>query len=533
MASLFAFRSMKRFLLLCGTVAVLGTAVLAKPAPKTLPGATRKALEKLLQRPEIQSGHIGLAVVALGEARDAKQFPAAPYDQGTQPLVFARDETKRFLPASNMKLLTATWVLKQAGPEATFSTRVLASDVQFLRPDIWPQGAASPIVLTLVGDGDPSLVAGDLRDLAKQVVQALPGRQFVVRAQNSLLGDDINAENNGNRYPEGWTLDDATWYYGAAVTGLTIERNQIDVTLTGTTPGELAKLDSSFDLPFPILNLVTTVSKDDPRAGRLTYDRGDANSAIGDTLRISGFLAPGAKDSSGFAVPDPKEWARQLFETALRAEGATVITLAANFVPGTAKPVATHVSAPLGTVMRRFLKSSDNLYGEMLLRRIGATVPEAQTAPQNAGVGIDSRGMAGRAHRAMATWLAQSGVPVAGLNLADGCGLSRYDLVTPLAMVRLLGLAQTLPGAATFYDDLPIAGVDGTLGSRMKGTPAAGNVHAKTGSLAVSSCLSGYVTTKDGQRLAVSILTNDVSSTSVSRQWQDEVMTTLASASWK
>jgi serine-type D-Ala-D-Ala carboxypeptidase/endopeptidase (penicillin-binding protein 4) len=448
-------------------------------------------------------------------------------------MLFARDETKRYLPASNMKLFTATWVLKQLGEKAMFTTRVLAADAKFAREGIWPKGAAPPSVLTLMGDGDPALNAADIRDLAKQVVKAQPGRSFVVRAQNAATGDELNGENNGNRYPEGWMLDDTLWYYGAPVTGLTVERNQIDITFTGTTAGELAKMESSFPLPFQVLNLVTTVPADDPRAGTITYDRGELNTPLGNTLRVSGFLAPGKKDSSGFAVPDPKEWARQLFEQALRAEGAQVLALEPNFITLDAKPVAVHNSPPIGTLLRRFLKSSDNLYGELLLRRAGATVPPTQTAPKDTGAVIGSNGMAGRGHRAMATWLAQSGVPLSGLNFSDGSGLSRYEIVTPISLVHLLRVAQTLPDGPTFYDCLPIAGVDGTLGGRMKGTSAAGNVHAKTGSLSISSTLSGYVTTRDGQRLAVSILTNEVQSTAISRKWQDDVMTTLANASWK
>ena len=526
---------MKLFFTGALTLAALNC-VWAKPAPTKLPPATQTQIESLLRQPALQTGRVGIAIVALGEAKTAAQFPALAYDNGAEPLLFGRDETKRFLPASNFKLFTATWALKTLGAGATLPTQVLAAPARFIRQGSWPTGVNPPQVLTLVGGGDPSLSSDDVRALARQITDAIAGADkgfFVVRAQNSLQGDLLNAEFGGRRYPDGWTLDDAIWYYGAPVTGLALDRNQVDVIITGADKaGELAQTQSSPNAPFPILSTVTTVDPTDARAGKIQWDRGDADSPLGQTLRVRGFIAVGAKATEGVAVPDPAQWAAQTLADELVKAGGKIAQINGGFTIDEAQTVAVHQSAPVGTLLRRFLKSSDNLYGEMLLRRAGATVAVDAPLPAGAGATISSEGLAAVAHRDLVRWLMQNKVPTQGLRFSDGSGLSRYDTATPLAISRLLGAAQTLDGGALFYDSLPIAGVDGTLKNRFVGSAAQGNLHAKTGTLSIANCLSGYVTTRDGQRLAVSILTNFVEDGELARETEGRIMAALASASW-
>ena len=115
------------------------------------------------------------------------------------------------------------------------------------------------------------------------------------------------------------------------------------------------------------------------------------------------------------------------------------------------------------------------------------------------------------------------------LVINDGSGLSRNDLITANATVQLLTFMSKHRNFAQFRDALPIAGVDGTLRTRMRGTPAEGNVHAKTGTLAKARTLSGYVTTADGERLIFSILANNTTTPgSTVSHVTDEIATALA-----
>ena len=104
--------------------------------------------------------------------------------------------------------------------------------------------------------------------------------------------------------------------------------------------------------------------------------------------------------------------------------------------------------------------------------------------------------------------LALWGVDSTSTVIYDGSGMSRHDLVTPEAIVKILIGIQKDTAFTSFYNALPIVGVDGTVKTRMLGSTAVGNVHAKTGTLEFVRSLSGYVTTAVGEKLVFSMLSN-------------------------
>ena len=110
-------------------------------------------------------------------------------------------------------------------------------------------------------------------------------------------------------------------------------------------------------------------------------------------------------------------------------------------------------------------------------------------------------GSADSARRVVERQMMAWGARPDGFAVRDGSGLSRHDYVTPETITKVLDAMRTHPQFKVFYDALPIAGVDGTIGGRMRGTPAQGNVHAKTGSVDKARSLSGYVTTADGRQI--------------------------------
>jgi D-alanyl-D-alanine carboxypeptidase/D-alanyl-D-alanine-endopeptidase (penicillin-binding protein 4) len=151
-------------------------------------------------------------------------------------------------------------------------------------------------------------------------------------------------------------------------------------------------------------------------------------------------------------------------------------------------------SPPLRQILPLLLKPSQNQIAEILLRTLGL---------ESTGVGSADSG-AVIVRRQLLAWGAEHD----GFVVYDGSGLSRHDLMTPETILRTLVAIQRDTAFSAFYDALPIAGVDGTLRSRMVHTPAAANMHAKTGSLEFVRTLSGYVTDADGERLVFSILDN-------------------------
>ncbi len=152
-------------------------------------------------------------------------------------------------------------------------------------------------------------------------------------------------------------------------------------------------------------------------------------------------------------------------------------------------------SLPLRDILPALMKKSQNQIGEILLRTIGL---------ERAGIGT-----ADTARKIVGQQLLAWGVQADGFLIRDGSGLSDNDLLTPETIVRVLDRIQRDTAFAAYYNAMPIAGVDGTLDKRMKGTPAEGNVRAKTGTLAKARNLSGYVTTADGERLIFSVLANN------------------------
>jgi len=165
--------------------------------------------------------------------------------------------------------------------------------------------------------------------------------------------------------------------------------------------------------------------------------------------------------------------------------------------------IATLQSQPFSVIAAQTLKPSQNLYTELILRTLGkVTPPPASTSilgPTSEELGLE----------AVKSFLKTVGIRPEALSLDDGSGLSRNDMITAEASVQLLTFMSKHRYASVFRDALPIAGVDGTLRNRMKGTPAENNVRAKTGSLSSAASLGGYMTTAAGEKLAFSIMVNN------------------------
>jgi D-alanyl-D-alanine carboxypeptidase/D-alanyl-D-alanine-endopeptidase (penicillin-binding protein 4) len=223
-------------------------------------------------------------------------------------------------------------------------------------------------------------------------------------------------------------------------------------------------------------------------------------------FRISGSLPLDAPPRPLMvAVTEPAEHAAGLLLRLLQARGVRVEGHARARHAGDpdVKPLpraeqsrvlAEHVSVPLIEDVRATNKLSLNLHAELMLRVAARESADALTMDDALAFAAQFRQKIGLAPE--------------DVLLTDGSGLSRSDLVTPQAMVQILQYASRQTWGADFLSTLPVAGQDGTLESRMKGTAAAGRVHAKTGSFDHVNGLSGYVTTVRGERLVFSIMGN-------------------------
>jgi D-alanyl-D-alanine carboxypeptidase/D-alanyl-D-alanine-endopeptidase (penicillin-binding protein 4) len=182
----------------------------------------------------------------------------------------------------------------------------------------------------------------------------------------------------------------------------------------------------------------------------------------------------------------------------LEARGIRVVSGVATSsapLPAGARVLAAYDGVPMAQLIQVVNKESQNLHAEMLLRLLGWK--------------LKGEGSAARGHEAIADVMKRLGVEDTGWGLVDGSGLARTDLLTPHGLVTLLAAMDRHPHATAFRDSLAIAGVDGTLEKRMRGTPAEKRVLGKTGTLQLANALAGYVTTTRGARMAFAIFVNN------------------------
>ncbi|MGD0536160.1 MAG: D-alanyl-D-alanine carboxypeptidase/D-alanyl-D-alanine-endopeptidase [Verrucomicrobiota bacterium] len=420
-------------------------------------------------------------------------------------IIFAQRANETFIPASNAKLFTAALALQRLGPDFRIRTSVEA---------VAPPDTNGTLHgdLILVGRGDPTLTGRSLAVLARAVRAA-----GVRRVTGDLLADVSCFR--GPTTGAGWEAEDRIFAYAPEVSPLTLNAN---ATVLSARPGAAEGKPGLVVVQLPvsflvISNLTRTVAAGG--AHGITFERETG----GSVLRVAGRVALGGRaESEAIAVPQPARWCGERFREELRRQGVVVAgsVQVMDETSWAARPQTTALrielaavtSPPLGELLARMLKSSQNLYAQLLLLQVGAA-EQAHAGGTNAPpVATVDAGL-----QALAAFLAEAGIPPATVRFEEGSGLSRRNTVTAAALVRLLQFMDRSPRAAVFRDGLPVAGVDGTLKQRMTGTPAEGNVRAKTGSFTGVQALSGYVATRAGERLAFALLLNGEPAASISR----------------
>jgi PBP4 family serine-type D-alanyl-D-alanine carboxypeptidase len=499
------FKSLKSTFLFLFIIGFLYT---WKAQAAELPTATKAKLHQIIGKLENAGAQVGLEIDDIGTVKNPQQFPA----KSTFPpkVLFSYRATQSYMSASNWKLFTTFYALNSKVPDSARDTEIRADS------DIENDGTLKGN-LYLFGHSDPSLNIEQLHQAA--LVLKEKGLERVTG--NVIVLGGGSAETLGGRYPFGWTLDDALWYYAPPIGTLAINRNQVDVYITGgKNPGDAATVTYSPALPdLQMAADVKTGTADLAKKSAddlLHWDRFEGN---GKGFSMNGRVAPGQQITEGIALGDPELMAAKVLLNELRKVGIKVDGTADEkpfaiiFVGAIRFPLYTIPAPSLKVLLTKMLKHSDNFYAEMILR---SSNPQLTTVP--------------KIRPELFALLKKSGINISGLRMEDGSGLSRYTLITPNAMTQLLNAVQKLPRekGEIFWNALPIAGVDGTLGKRMKSTFAQNNVRAKTGTFSTACNLSGYVTTRDGHRLAISFLMNFGPDTDICRAAQDQAFELLA-----
>ena len=451
----------------------------SQPAAENLKAQLESYLTALKQDENSIGLHAGIAV----------------YDLTEKSFLYQHNAKRGYIPASNLKLFTTIAGFERLGADYQWKTEVFAEG-----------GISAGGVVTgdlvLKGYGDPSLTSEDLAEIAAALKQ-----KGINRVTGDLLVDESYFD--GQRLGPAWMWDDEPYGYSAQISGLAVNKNSVSVTIApGDKPQVTLQPDTSY---LKVTNQLQSVPDRDEQDITIQRPRGK------NEIVIFGTIGAKAEVYEEFVtMEDPALYVGEVWKQQLLAQGIALrpqVKIEKTAVES-GTPIHTHLSRTLAEIAIELNKESDNFYAEMLLKTLGAT---------QFGEGSFAAGA-----RVVSEVLEQAGVP-SGYKVADGSGLSRLNWITAEQMVKLLTYAYERNYRDQLVATLPIAGVDGTLKNRLVGTVAAHVVTAKTGSMSGVNTVSGYVTAKNGNKLAFSILINGIYKSKHARDLQDHLMIQLAS----
>jgi len=495
-----------------------GTVGSKKASVGKKPGTRRLDLQRFRSRVD----------AALADSRASKAFWGILIaDRDTGETLYELNADKFFIPASNAKIFTSALVLSTLPRDFRFHT-TLETTGQL--------GADGRLVgdLILVGHGDPDFsnrkfpYAGKVeREGATDTPLVEIAEQAVAKGLKEVDGDIVVDDSYFpyDPYPAGWSVGDLFFTFGAPISALAFNDNSFSIEVSpGAREGEAA---GAVVEPAAASGRFVHQISTGPSGGKLDFSV--VRQPGQNFILLRGSIPAGhAPIKLDFAMTDPEETAADTLKQILEARGIKVsggvrvkhaeptlpfdpASVAAGGAvglfpgPGTlaGKPAQTvdtlvladHVSPSLLESVGVTNKISQNLHAELFLR----TVAREKTAigSTDAGLWVEQ------------TFLKAIGIEEGEVVLSDGSGLSRDDIVTPRAVIRLLQYISQQPWGADYIATFPIAGVDGTLENRMKDTAASGRVLAKTGSLEHVRAMSGYATTVHGEHLVFTIFGNN------------------------
>ena len=431
-------------------------------SPARAQDALAPTLDRILDVPALKGGITGAIVCRVD----------------TGQVLYEHNADTRLIPASNRKLFTSAAALEVLGGGFQIHTALLAD----AKPD-----AAGTIQgsLTLRGGGDGLLSPADL-DAMAQNLAALG----VKRIAGSVVGD--GGLFTDGPYGFGWEWDDFSDEEFPQISALEVNEGVLAVHVApGHSAGDPVAVTLTPPTDYlPVVVAAVTGAKD------IANDCAVSRPWDKNYFRVTGTLPLGAVLDQSLPVKDPPLLAATLLRQSLAKAGISVTGRAVmGRTPASAVVLAEHLSLPLAQYLSRMNKPSDNLLAECLVRLTGTN--------EDAAVSYEI------GHARETAFLQTLGLDTSALGMVDGCGVGRRNFITARAVAGLLVGMHRKPDWRVWYDSLPVAGVDGTLKSRMKGTAAANNVHAKTGTLGQVRALSGYVSGRSGTLYAFSLLMNN------------------------
>jgi serine-type D-Ala-D-Ala carboxypeptidase/endopeptidase (penicillin-binding protein 4) len=390
--------------------------------------------------------------------------------------LFAQNADGQMAPASTMKMYTSAIALDRFGPDYVFKTPVLRDGAigtdGTLAGNIYLRGVGDPSMSSRFWKGDTPMDA-----LARQVAQA-----GVKHISGDVIGDATAFDQQ--LIPDGWKRSYLGAAYAARVSALSLNENLVWVVVN---PDGTATTD-------PLTTTIpvhSTVKVTGGSGGRVSASR----QADGSLLVRGTIGSRSAPRRYSLVVDDPALFTTGALRAALEKAGIRIDgTTRLGQTPATATQIAAVASPPLGQIIGEMNRESINIVAELLFRSAAATPTQVGSA--ETGLSTLRRFFSEKVHASADL-----------ITVSDGSGLSELDRITPRTMVELLGYAHASDWSSVFHASLPVEGESGTL-RRRTGTPARGNLHAKTGTTNTVASLGGFVTARNGEVLAFSFIYN-------------------------
>ena len=424
------------------------------------------------------------------------------FDLTTGESLFQYQDEKLYRPASTEKVVTSVTALATLGLDYTMNTRLQYTGKI--------EGDTLKGNLYLVGGFDPEFMDEDLDSLVDVIAQS--GIRYIA----DTLAADVSMMDSvywGN----GWSWDDVPDSFQPYMSPLMLNRGCVDVTVIPT------EKDS-----FPIIECVPAsdfyqVDNDgvsnNPQAGNLRITRNWLHN--GNQIHVTGNVSK--KTTRTMSIYTSKDFFFHTFINRLKEKGIEANTTAFADSPENdslrvVSPLFT-LQRPIGEVLTQMMKESDNLCAESMFYHLALHYAQKKRVTDNDGSDAINHFIKEKL-----------GLNPDYYNIVDGSGVSLYNYISPRLLLEYLKYAYYHAEIfQPFYEALPIAGVDGTLSSRMKKSKAYKNVHAKTGTVTGVSSLAGYAKAPNGHQLAFAIINQNVMKSRQARTFQDKVCDILCS----
>jgi len=445
-------------------------------------------IQLLLKNPSLKNVSYGISVVSI-----KKNTP-----------LFSYRDNDLFCIASNMKLLTTAAAVEYLCPDFEYKTSVEARGV------ITTTGELDGDIIVR-GSGDPNLSGrfynGNITDVPESWASAIRSRGI-----REVTGDIIADDSVFDRIytNPSWPENQLSEWYCAPSCGLSFNDNCVDITLiSDKKPGNVVILlvdpNTSY---FTIFNNCVSTSNKKEHAYSV-YRKPGTNQIF-----IKGkFWINAAPEKTWVNVHNPALYLAIVFKEILEKKGiivqgcARVIDETDSFNSDLEK-----ITETVSTMKQTILvtnKNSQNFYAEQILKTLGLQIKGRGSS--NAGIEV------------LHAFMRKLGFSPDEYQIEDGSGLSKGNKLSPRIITTLLTHMNEHPYRDVLYDSLPVSGIDGGLRHRMISSRYKNKIHAKTGYIAKTSALSGYIDTLNGDTLAFSILMNNFKDIRVIRKIQDNI----------